>query len=488
MEEFFTINELQTALKNKKVSLNEVAQIYLQRIKNNKLNAFITQTDELTLKMVQNTTFASESLPLFGAPIAVKDNFCVKDIRTTNASKILHNYFPPYESTITSRFWAAGAIITGKTNMDEFAMGSSGKSSYFGPTASPWTLDGENLNTGGSSSGSAASVCAGLSLVSIGTDTGGSVRQPAAFCGLFGYKPTYGMCSRWGIIAYASSFDQVGFFARSVTDVALMTDVVGGADDRDATLKNIAKYNLSQHLNGDLHGKKIGIIKELLDAEVDPEIKSGMTQALDYFKSIGVEVIEVSIPNIAKSINVYQIVSRTEAASNLARYDGVKFGHRVQSEDSTYQNIIENTRADGFGVEVQNRILVGTTALFKDFRQTYDHLILLRKIIKHEFNEAFNKVDAILTPTSPILAPKQSQTLSQMEEYLCDIFTLPANVAGLPAISVPISLSKDNRSVSVQLMSNSFNDATMLQFAQALEKGFNFIQQNRNFLESIITK
>jgi aspartyl-tRNA(Asn)/glutamyl-tRNA(Gln) amidotransferase subunit A len=483
-----TYSEIKGLLAGKKIGVLELTKEFIKRIKSSKLNAFVSFDEGLTLERARQveSNGLDGNLPLFGLPLAVKDNFCVRGYRATNGSKMLENYHPPFESTVTQRLLDGGVVIVGKANQDEFAMGSSTQSSAFGKTFSPYNLDGEFLIPGGSSGGSAVAVATGLAVCALGTDTGGSVRQPAAFTGLVGFKPTYGYCSRFGIISYASSFDQAGFFANCVEDVALLAQITGGKDGKDAGVNSDLIPDVYKNLNPTVKGKKIGIIKEFVEEydKIDNQIINELDNVRKILENEGCEFVEVSIPHIKYCINIYNTVSRAEAASNFARYDGVKFGHRTKEAVSSIEQMFAKTRSEGFGTEVKNRILVGTAILLEEYRHIYDNLVQLRYQVKEEFNEAFAKVDAIFSPVSPILPPKISQKITQVEEYLFDLFTLCANVVGIPALTIPTGFSSDLRPIAVQLMGNSFCDQEILNIGLSLQKNINFLENPKNILNN----
>lgn len=447
---------------------------YNDAIKSSNLNAFITKTPEVAITMAENVIKRiknGENLPLAGLPLAVKDVFCTAGVRTTMASKMLENFVPHYESTITERLFSEGAVMLGKTNMDEFAMGASGKHSYFGATISPIKMNGssESLVPGGSSSGSAVAVAGNLALAALGTDTGGSVRQPAAFCGIVGFKPSYGRCSRFGMIAYASSLDQVGFLTNTVEDSATLFHYTYGHDNKDATLPLLPKENFLD-IVPNIKGKTIGIPKEFLIDGIHPEIVKAWNDAKSLFEKNGAIVKEVSIPNAISSIKVYYFISTAEASSNLARYDGIKYGHKTQVKCNNIEEMISRSRAEGFGNEVKNRILVGTKNLLSDsYKENYEKILRLRTAIKQDFATVFETCDAILCPTTPNLAHPMNYKQTELEEYINDILTVPVNIVCLPAISVPFGKSSCGRPIGLQIISKEFNEKSLFETAMFLE-------------------
>lgn len=472
----YKINTIQKHIddvKNQPEKLHEIIDIYNEKIANTTSNAFITKTPEIAKKQAENVVknIKNGKSVLFGLPLAVKDAFCTQGIRTTMASKMLENFVPNYESTVTERLFLNDAIILGKTNMDEFAMGSSGKHSYFGASISPIKINGENVDLipGGSSSGSAVAVAEGLAVASLGTDTGGSVRQPAAFCGIVGFKPSYGRCSRYGIVAYASSLDQAGFLTNSVADSALLFSLTTGVDGKDSTLFNMPKFDFTK-TNTEIKGKTIGIPKEFLLDGIEPAIQKAWQEAKMLYEQAGANVVEISLQNAVHSIKVYYFISTAEASSNLARFDGIKYGHRTQKEVKNIEELVSYSRAEGFGSEVKRRILIGTNNLLSDsYKENYERILKLRRIIKNEFTEAFKICDAILCPTTPNLAPRVNETQTQLQEYINDILTVPVNIAGLPAISVPFGSASCGRPIGMQLICNSMEERKLFEIASFLE-------------------
>ena len=406
-----------------------------------------------------------------GVPIAVKDLFCTKDVKTTAGSKILHNFIPTYESTVTNNLWSEGAFLLGKLNCDEFAMGSSNETSFFGNVKNPFD---EKLVPGGSSGGSASALAAGLTPATIGTDTGGSIRQPASFTGTVGLKPTYGRCSRWGIVAFASSLDQAGPMTNNVKDCALLLQAMSGYDPKDSTSIDRKVDNYSSKLTENIKGLKIGIPKEYRVENMPSEIDVLWKKGIDYLKDAGAIIKNISLPHTIYALPAYYIVAPAEASSNLARYDGVKYGHRANGNNLI--EMYENTRSEGFGNEVKRRILIGTYVLSSGY---YDAYYLkaqkVRKMIKNDFDKSFNDVDAILTPSTPSSAFKiGDKSNDPVSMYLNDIFTVPVNLSGLPAISVPAGYDKNNLPLGLQLIGKPFDEQTILNLSLAIEKRANF--------------
>ena len=443
------------------------------------LNAVITETPERALAMADASDArraAGEPGALDGLPIIIKDLYCTKGVRTTAGSHILGDFVPTYESTVTAKLWDAGAVMLGKANMDEFAMGSSNMFSFAGPAISPWRRAGDDrpLVPGGSSGGSAAAVAARIALAGTGTDTGGSIRQPASFCGIVGLKPTYGRCSRWGIVAFASSLDQAGPLTRTVRDAAIMLGAMAGHDRKDSTSVDVPVPDYQAALTGDVKGLRVGIPTEYRVDGMPVEIDALWTRGVEWLKDQGAETVEISLPHTSYALPAYYIVAPAEASSNLARYDGMRYGLRVASDDLT--EMYEKTRAAGFGPEVQRRVLIGAYVLSAGY---YDAYYLkaqrVRTLIARDFQDAFENVDVVLTPTAPsdafAVGDKADDPIAM---YLNDVFTVPASLAGLPAISVPAGLSADGLPLGLQLIGRPFDEATVLRAAGALETAANF--------------
>jgi aspartyl-tRNA(Asn)/glutamyl-tRNA(Gln) amidotransferase subunit A len=472
--------EAKRLLARREISSVELTRACLEAMQRHRgLNAFITETPERALAMAAAADARlarGEGGLLEGLPIAVKDLFCTAGVRTTAASKILANFVPPYESTVTAKLWAEGAVLLGKTNLDEFAMGSSNTTSAFGPVINPWTPPGREppLVPGGSSGGSAAAVAAFLCPAATGTDTGGSIRQPASFCGIVGIKPTYGRCSRFGIVAFASSLDQAGAFARSVTDAALLLRAMAGFDPKDGTSADLPVPDWAGDLSGRVKGLRIGIPKEYRLDGMPAEIEALWARGADWLRAQGAELVEVSLPHTRYALPTYYIVAPAEASSNLARYDGMRYGLRVPGRDlvDTYKR----TRGEGFGAEVRRRILIGTYVLSAGY---YDAYYLkaqkVRRKIVEDFEAAFARCDALLTPTTPSAAFAIGEKSDDpVAMYLNDVFTVTVNLAGLPGISVPAGLSPAGLPLGLQVIGRPWDEATILEVARALEEAAAF--------------
>jgi aspartyl-tRNA(Asn)/glutamyl-tRNA(Gln) amidotransferase subunit A len=469
----FSLAKLVSGIKRKDFTSEEVTKSFISNSeKSKKLNVYITECFEEATKSAKNFDKKKDYKGLLaGIPIAVKDLFCTKNIKTTAGSKILHNFVPTYESTVTNKLWSEGAFLLGKLNCDEFAMGSSNESSFFGNVINPFK---DKLVPGGSSGGSASALAANLSPVTIGTDTGGSIRQPASFTGTVGLKPTYGRCSRWGIVAFASSLDQAGPMTKNVEDSALLLQAMSGYDPKDSTSVDIKVENYSSKLTDRVKGLRIGIPKEYRVDNMPSEIDKLWKKGVDYLKDAGAIIKNISLPHTKYALPAYYIVAPAEASSNLARYDGVKYGHR--SKGNNLLEMYENTRSDGFGNEVKRRILIGTYVLSSGY---YDAYYLkaqkVRQLIKNDFDKVFNDVDAILTPSTPSAAFKIGEKKDDpVSMYLNDIFTVPVNLAGLPAISVPVGYDKNNLPLGLQLIGKPFDEQTILNLSLAIEKSANF--------------
>ncbi|MGH7060244.1 MAG: Asp-tRNA(Asn)/Glu-tRNA(Gln) amidotransferase subunit GatA, partial [Stellaceae bacterium] len=443
------------------------------------LNAFITETPERALEMAEaadQRLARGEARPLDGIPIAVKDLYCTKGVLTTAASHILDGFRPFYESTVTEKLWQAGAVMLGKTNLDEFAMGSSSTTSFYGPVENPWRLVGDNrpLVPGGSSGGSAAAVAARAALAATGTDTGGSIRQPAGFCGIVGLKPSYGRCSRWGVIAYASSLDHPGPMTRTVRDASIMLRAMAGHDPKDSTSAPLPVPDYEAALTGDLRGLRVGIPREYRADNMSGEIEALWQQGIAWLRDAGAEPVEISLPHTRYALPAYYIIAPAEASSNLARYDGVRFGLRV--EGGSLDEMYASTRAAGFGAEVKRRILIGTYVLSAGY---YDAYYLkaqrVRALVAQDFAQAFERVDCLLAPTAPSAAFAIGEhSADPIAMYLNDLFTVPADLAGLPAISVPAGLSGDGLPLGLQIIGRAFDEETVLRAAEAMESAAQF--------------
>ena len=475
-----TLATAREGLAAKKFSSVELTRAHVAAIEAARgLNAFITETPDKALAMAKASDerlARGEGGVLEGLPIAIKDLFCTKDVLTTAGSHILDGFKPPYESTVTQKLWDAGATCLGKLNMDEFAMGSANVTSHYGPVINPWTKAGDNrqLVPGGSSGGSAASVAARLALAVTGTDTGGSIRQPASFCGIVGLKPTYGRCSRWGVVAFASSLDQAGPMTRTVKDAAIMLGVMAGHDPKDSTSAPMAVPDFAAALTGDIRGLRVGIPKEYRVDGMPAEIETLWQQGIDWLKAAGATPVEISLPMTKHALPTYYIIAPAEASANLSRYDGVRFGLRVPG--GSLDEMYENTRAAGFGAEVKRRVLIGTYVLSAGY---YDAYYLkaqrLRTLIARDFEQAFEKCDVILTPTAPSAAFAIGEKMDDpLAMYLNDVFTVPINLAGLPGISVPAGLTADGLPLGLQVIGRAFDEETMIRAAGVLESAAAF--------------
>lgn len=466
-----TAIELKEKLKNREISAREIATACLDRIKDKEpeINAFITVTEEEALKAadrVDEKIRNGEDLGLLaGIPIAVKDNISTKGIRTTCGSKMLENYIPPFEATVVEKIKEEDGIIVGKTNMDEFALGSSTETSYFGTTKNPH--DTERV-PGGSSGGSAAAVAAKEAPLSLGTDTGGSIRQPAAFCGVVGIKPTYGLISRYGVVPMANSLDQVGPFGRNVKDAALLLQAIAGHDERDSTSMDINIPDYINSLTGDVKGMKAAIPKEYLELEIDSNIKDSLLNAVNVLKDIGVEIEEVSLPNIKYALPDYYIISTSELSTNMSRYDGIRYGHRAESF-ADIDDLIIKSRSEAFGREVKRRIMLGTYSLSKGHAdEYYKKALKVRTLIKNDFDKAFTKYHIILGPTTPKLPFKIGEITDPVTMYKSDLFTVAVNLAGICALSMPCGFT-NGLPVGIQIMGDRFKEINILKAAYALE-------------------
>ena len=475
-----TIAAARAGLDAREFSARELTEAHIQAAEAaRKLNALVAETFDQARERADaadKRLAASEGGILEGVPLAIKDLYCTRGVHSTACSHILDGFEPPYESTVTENLWREGAVMLGKANMDEFAMGSANVTSYYGNVINPWRRHGDNkpLVPGGSSGGSAAAVAAHIALGATGTDTGGSIRQPAAFCGIVGLKPTYGRCSRWGLIAFASSLDQAGPLTRSVEDAALMLGAMAGYDAKDSTSVDVPVPDYAAALNGDVKGLRVGVPAEYRLDGMPQEIEVLWRQGIDWFKAAGAEIVNISLPHTKYSLPTYYIVAPAECSSNLARYDGVRYGLREPDGDLTH--MYERTRAKGFGAEVQRRIMIGTYVLSAGY---YDAYYLkaqkLRTLIAGDFKTAFQKVDVVLTPTAPSPAFAIGEKMDDpIAMYLNDVFTVPASMAGLPGISVPAGLSDEGLPLGLQLLGQPFDEARMLNAAHFLESAAEF--------------
>ncbi|MFW5942762.1 MAG: Asp-tRNA(Asn)/Glu-tRNA(Gln) amidotransferase subunit GatA [Chloroflexota bacterium] len=473
-----TLTELRQRLQQRQTTSVAATEAALQRIieRDNDLQSYLTVSDELALQQAEEADerrAAGEAAPLLGVPVAVKDIICTEGLETTAGSKILEGYIPPYDAFVVSRLKEAGAIILGKTNTDEFAMGSSTENSAYTTTRNPWNLDHV---PGGSSGGSAAAVAAGMAFGALGTDTGGSVRQPASFCGVVGLRPTYGRVSRWGVIAYASSLDQVGTFGRTVADCAAMFQVIAGHDDRDSTSVDVPVPDYEAALTGDVRGLRVGIPREYFVEGLDAEVEAAVRAAIDQLAELGAEVIEVSLPHTRYALPAYYLIAPAEASANLARYDGVRFGPRIEGQDMI--ETVKKTRAL-FGAETKRRIMLGTYALSTGYYEAYyGKALKARTLIKNDFLHAFEEVDVIAAPTSPTTAFRVGERVADpLSMYLSDILTVPVNLSAGCALSVPCGFDSQGLPVGLQLIGNTLREATILNAAYAYEQAAQWYQK-----------
>ena len=467
-------NSLRKEIISNNASVKELVNDIFAKIdhKDPEINSYICTTKDNAIAQAENIDILIQNKeklpPLAGMPIAIKDNICTKGVATTCASKMLKSFVSPYESTASSKLWSSGGICLGKTNLDEFAMGSSTETSVFGATSNPWDI---NRVPGGSSGGSAASVAAGFCAAAIGSDTGGSIRQPASFCGVVGLKPTYGRVSRWGLVAFASSLDQIGPITNTVSDAAEILYSISGKDPFDSTCLDKPVPNYLTGLNKSIKGLKIGIIKECFDHPgLNTEVKESVLSGVERFKTLGAEIIEVACPRFNDGIATYYVIAPSEASANLARYDGVKYGYR-SNEGSNLIDMTSKSRAEGFGDEVQRRILIGTYALSAGYSDAYyKKAQRVRTLIRKDFDNAFKKVDILLTPTCPTTAFLKGDFVNDpLSMYLSDLLTVPANLAGLPAISIPCGFDKKGLPIGMQLIGNVLEEDRILNAANIFE-------------------
>ena len=467
-----TIKQMKKMISDKEVSNKEIVQeVYRLINENSHLNAFVTLNEANSIKKAELLDSNSSDSSLAGIPIAQKDLFCTKGLRTTCGSKILENFIPPYSATVIENLENAGCISVGKTNMDEFAMGSSNETSYFGNVENPW---GDKLVPGGSSGGSAAVVAAGIVPAASGTDTGGSIRQPASLCGITGLKPTYGRISRWGMIAFASSLDQAGPMARTAEDCALLLNEMCSHDQKDTTSLDESIPNFEDNLNQSLKGKKIGVVKDLDLSSLDDDVVSVYESSLQEFVSLGAELVEISLPNLSLSVPTYYVVAPAECSSNLSRFDGVKFGRRSENPKDLEELYIQ-TRSEGFGDEVKRRILIGSYVLSAGYYDAYyKKAQQVRRLIKKDFDEAFCVVDVIMTPTTKGAAFEMgSKGSDPIQMYLEDLFTISANLAGLPAMSLPNG-NIENKPIGLQIIGNFLDESSILNFGHMYQTKTNW--------------
>ena len=470
----YTAHEIHEKYINKELKVVDVVKAFFEKIKTDdeKIKAYITLCEEEALKEAEEVQAridnGEEIGPLAGIPIAIKDNMCTKGTKTTCASKMLENFIPPYDATVVTRLKEAGAIIIGKTNMDEFAMGGSTEHSAFFKTHNPVNL---NKVPGGSSGGSAAAVAGSMAPISLGSDTGGSIRQPAAFCGIVGMKPTYGLISRYGLVAFASSFDQIGPFAKDVEDTANLLNVIAGHDEMDSTSAKLDKVDYTKALVNDVKGMKIGVPKEFMGEGVNEEVKVAVKNAVEKFKALGAEVSECSLEIAEYALPTYYIVACAEASSNLARFDGIRYGYRTSNYESL-DDIYKNSRSEGFGEEVKRRIILGTYVLSSGYYDAYyKKAQKVRTLVKEGYEKVFENYDLILTPTAPSVAfDIGSKVDNPLEMYMADLMTVSINLAGVPAISIPCGKDKEGMPIGLQLISKHFNESKILQAAYTFEK------------------
>ncbi|MCD5401491.1 Asp-tRNA(Asn)/Glu-tRNA(Gln) amidotransferase subunit GatA [candidate division NPL-UPA2 bacterium] len=497
-----TAHKLHDLIVARKVSALEVTEAVLKRIEEvgEKVNAYVAVLGEEALKEARSVDQAiargEKIFPLTGIPLAIKDNMCLRGAATTCASKILHNFHPPYDATVIDRLRKEKAIFLGKTNMDEFAMGSSTETSHFGVTHNPWDL---STVPGGSSGGSTAAVAADETIIALGSDTGGSIRQPAAFCGVVGMKPTYGLVSRYGLVAFASSLDQIGPITKDVTDAAYLMNSLSGHDPKDSTSVNPVRSNppqadavrrrgrtsngvpdYTQALINDVKGLRIGIPREYFGEGIEAEVRKAIEKSIQLLKEWGAELKETSLPHTEYAIATYYLIATAEASSNLARYDGVQYGYRVSNQESVTSNLMidiyERTRAEGFGDEVKRRIMLGTYGLSAGYYEAYYRRAQkVRTLIKEDFNRAFKEFDCLLTPTSPTVAFKIGEKMDDpLKMYLSDIFTISVNLAGVPALTIPCGFTEEGLPIGLQLIARPFAEETLFRIAYTFEQNTDF--------------
>ena len=473
-----TVHELQEKLANNELSSEEITKAYVDRIneKDKDVKAFVTTLCDEALEKAKEIDEKRKNgdlkSKLAGIPVGIKDNICTKGIRTTCSSRMLEDFIAPYNATVTEKLLLEDLINLGKLNMDEFAMGASTEYSYFKKTSNPWNLD---CVPGGSSGGSAAAVAAELVPWALGSDTGGSIRQPASFCGVVGLKPTYGLVSRYGLVAFASSLDQIGPITKDVTDAAILLNIIAGHDEKDTTSYDIPKKDYTKALNGDVKGLKIGIPKEYFGEGINDEVKGKLEEAIETYKRLGAEVEEFSLDIAQYALATYYIIACAEASSNLGRFDGIRYGHRT-SNFTNLKELFRNSRSEGFGPEVKRRIILGTYVLSSGYYDAYyKKAQQVRTLVKKEFDKAFEKYDVLLTPTSPTVAFEiGTRSENPLEMYLADICTVSVNIAGLPGISIPCGVDSKNMPIGMQLIGNKFEEEKILNTAYSFEKEYNF--------------
>ena len=473
-----TVHELVDKLKNKEITLEDINKSYIERIneKENDVKAFVTRTDENAIekakKIDENIKNGKEVSELSGIPIGIKDNICTKNVKTTCSSKMLENFVSPYDATVMNKINDQNMIMLGKLNMDEFAMGASTEYSYFKKTSNPWDL---KRVPGGSSGGSAAAVAAGMVPWALGSDTGGSIRQPSAFCGTVGLKPTYGLVSRYGLVAFASSLDQIGPITKDVTDSAILLNIIAGHDEMDSTSANIEKKDYTKSLVKDVKGLKIGLPKEYFGEGINPEVKQAVMNAAKEYEKMGAIVEECSVPIAEYALATYYIIACAEASSNLGRFDGIRYGYRTPNFENL-TDIYKNSRSEGFGKEVKRRIILGTYVLSSGYYDAYYKKALkVRQVVKNEFKKLFEKYDILLTPTSPTVAFEiGTRSNNPLEMYLADICTVSINIGGVPAISIPCGLDSSGMPIGCQLIGNHFEEEKILRAAFTYEQETKF--------------
>lgn len=476
-----TITQAKDLLKKKEISAVELTKAYIENMSKYKnLNAFVTETPEIALesaKIADDNIAKDKARELEGIPLAIKDLYCTKGVRTTASSKMLENFIPEYESTVSKKLLDAGISMLGKTSMDEFAMGSTNLTSYFGEVKNPYKRNGEDLVPGGSSGGSASAVASGMAMAATGSDTGGSIRQPSSFCGLVGMKPTYGRASRYGMVAFASSLDCPGPITRTVADSALFLKVISGLDEKDPTTAPREVIDWTKVLGQSVKGLKVGIPAEYKSDKLNPEVQKLWDERAEDLKKLGAEVVEISLPHTKYSLPVYYIIAPAEASSNLSRYDGVKYGYRTSSPFKSLDEMYELTRTEGFGAEVKKRLLIGSTILTEEFyERSYLKALKTRRLICNDFDEAFKQVDVILTPSTTGAAFSKNDKLSPLDIYLNDVYTVGSSLAGLPSISIPVGKDKNGLPLGLQVIGRKFDEATVYKFAYQIE----FISQFDN--------
>lgn len=468
------IRDMRKALDNKDISVKELTNEYLSKINNlnNKIESFITVTDDLAVNQAdkaQDIINKGDSKALTGIPIAIKDNICTEGVKTTCASKVLENFIPPYNATVMEKLNAQNIVMLGKTSMDEFAMGGSTQTSAFAKTKNPYNTE---CVPGGSSGGSAAAVAADMCPAALGSDTGGSIRQPSAFCGVTGIKPTYSRVSRFGLVAFASSFDQIGPIAKDSHDCGIVLNAICGYDPHDGTSSGESVPDFTAKIGKSLKGMKIALPAEFFADGIDEAVRSTVLKAADEYKAMGAEIVECKMPSLKYAVPAYYLLACAEATSNLARYDGIKYGHRTENAES-YEQLIVRSRSEGFGDEVKRRILLGNYALSSGYYDAYYRKALaLRQLIRQEYNDIFEKCDVVLTPTTPTVAYRPQEMADPVKMYQADICTVTVNIAGLPALSTPCGYDENGMPIGMSIIGKKFDEATIIQVADAFEKGF----------------